>query len=155
MLLSLLLAASSLSPTRAYPAPSPQAASCIPSTTFSLQAVSPDPTINDVYISIGANNVAFLNHTSPDVTTFFKNDTTHLFAYVPEEQGPTGEDGTAVELRKVFAYNDGPVFTLETNQKVFYGDYVASDVAFPKPEGKLGFKPEGNDGMPIFILTFI
>jgi len=139
-LISLLLGASSLPRTLAYPAPSPQAPSCIPSSTFALQAVSSDPTINDVYISF-RGDVAFLNHLVPDVATFFKNDTTHLYAYGVKDQS------TAVELRQVFSFNDGSVFDFETEQKVFYGDYVASDVAFPKPEGQLGFKPEGNDGM--------
>lgn len=154
-MLSILVATCSISRAIALPTASPQAPSCVPSSTFSLQAVSPDPTINDVYISIGASNAAFLNHTNPETTTFFKNDATHLSAYVLEEQGPTGEDGTAVELRREFAYNSGPVFSLVTDQAVFYGDYVASDVVFPKPQGKLGFEPEGNDGMLICSLTFV
>lgn len=121
---------------------------CTPSSTFNLQAVSSDPAINDVVVTI-TGDALFLNSTNPTFTTFYKNDTNHLFAYVNE----VNNGGSDNELRSVFAFSDGPTFTLEPEegQVVYRADYIASDVAFPKPEGTLGFIPKGDDGMLFFF----
>lgn len=127
---------------------SPLTPRCTPSTNFTLQAVSSNSTINDVFVSIDHTGL-ILNSTLPEslATTFFKNDTNHLFAYAPViETFSNGSFVTNIELAAVCAYYDGSTSvggslcaTQSEEFPVFLGNYNASDVAFPDPMGTLGF----------------